>query len=118
MRVDDNPFVVITAQDTPIDIGAPKIEVPAIKLPNATEQQQKAYEESFQATTAAIQSIAAIGSPYRVAVGEKAEMLIEQIKTGKQLKFRILGVNKAITSTARIEITDQFKSALRECKML
>ncbi len=119
IRVDNNPFVVITAQDTPIDTGAPQIQVPAIKLPNVTEEQQKAYEESLQnITKTTTRNLAAIGSPYRVATGKKAKTLIEQIRVGKQFKFRVLGINKAASTTARIEINEQFKSALRKCKIL
>ncbi|MDA7967734.1 MAG: hypothetical protein MPK31_02185 [Gammaproteobacteria bacterium] len=115
IRVDKHPFVLVTARDTPIDVGASQIQAPAIKLPNATEEQQKAYEESLQAAT---QNVAALSSPYRVATGKKAKKLIGQIRGGKQIKFRVLGVNKATTTTATIEITEQFKSALQKCKIL
>ncbi len=119
MRVDNNPTVNITARDTPIDYAPTVPQAIPVNLPNATEEQQKAYEESLkQASQATTQAILAISSPYKVATGTKAKMLLEQIKVGKQIKFRILGVNKATTTTARIEITDQFKDALRKCKII
>lgn len=119
MRVDNNPTVNITVQDTPIDYAPAGLEVTQINLPNATEEQQRAYEESLkQASQATTQATLSISPPYKVATGAKAKTLLEQIKVGEQVKFRILGAKKVIATTARIEITDQFKDALRKCGII
>ena len=118
MRVDNNPTINITAQDTPIDYAPAVPQATPINLPNVTEEQHRAYEESLKQVQAATQAILATGSPYKVATGTKAKTLLAQIKVGKQIKFRIVGINKATTTTAEIEITDQFKDALRKCKII
>jgi len=119
VRVDRNPTVNITAQDTPVDYAPTTPQITPVKIPNATEEQQKLYEESLkQVSQATTQSILATSSPYKVATGAKARMLLNQIKDGEQIKFRVLGINQATTTTAEIEITDQFKDALRECELI
>ena len=120
IRVDSNPFVLVTAQDTPVVAGTQQVFAPPIiKLPNVTEEQQKAYEESVrQATETMTQNIQAIGSPYRVTTGEKTKSLLAQIKIGEQLKFRLVGVNKVVSGTGRFDINEQFKDALRKCKII
>jgi len=119
MRVDKNPTVNITAQDTPIDYAPTTPQITPVKIPNVTEEQQKSYEESLkQASQATTQSILATSSPYKVATGAKARVLLNQIESGKRIKFRVLGINQATTTTAEIEITDQFKDALQECGLI
>ena len=56
-------------------------------------------------------------SPYRAATGAKARVILRQIATGKVLKFRQIGVNQALSTTAEIELTDKFRTALRQCRI-
>lgn len=104
LRVDDRPMRVIAAADTPIDSG-PSIALPP--MPNVSEDMRSELERTLRASLS-------VASPYRVVVGDQARALLRELIAGQQVRWRVLAINAAASSTGRIRVGDLAR-ALGQC---
>ena len=109
IRVDDYPVVSVLATETPVDLGGTAFKMP--EMPGTTAATRKQLENAFK-------SAAGYMSPLRLASGAKASVLLEQIAHGQRIRFRTVGVNALISTTAEFDITVQFLDALKECELI
>ena len=109
IRVDDHPVVSVLATETPVDLGGTAFKMP--EMPGITAATRKQLENAFK-------SAAGYMSPLRLASGAKASVLLEQIAHGQRIRFRTVGVNALISTTAEFEITAQFLNALKACHLI
>ncbi|MNH40707.1 hypothetical protein D3C79_1020630 [compost metagenome] len=72
------------------------------------EMLEKTYKTALQASAQAM-------SPFTAATGEKAEKILAQMKTGKVLIYRTLGMNQAASSTGEYVLDQSLSKALTEC---
>lgn len=72
------------------------------------EMLEKTYKTALQASAQAM-------SPFTAATGEKAEKILAQMKTGKVLIYRTLGMNQAASSTGEYALDQSLSKALTEC---
>lgn len=108
IRIDSHRPITLTYADVPLDLTPQGFgTAPTTNLD--PEIAQLVEEMNRNAGKAA--------SPYRAATGAKARVILMQIATGKVLKFRQIGVNQALSTTAEIELTDKFRTALRQCRI-
>jgi len=93
----------LKAEDTPLDTK------PSMPAPQGSDEFNKSY-------TAAMDSIQKFSSPYRAFTGKKAKTLLKNIlNTGKEIKFRTVGVNAATSGTGSFVVDDNFRMAVKEC---
>lgn len=104
IRVDDDPLIAITAADTPLD-AAPSINLP--DTPGLTAEGQATMDQ-------AIRQSLAVASPYRLLVGERAIGLLQDIVSGAEVRWRVIGVNAAVSQTGEIR-NRGLSDALAEC---
>lgn len=99
----------LTSKDVPMDV--------APSVPINTEAAEKAlgaeYAASIETMTKNIQQLS---SPYRAFTGQKAKTLLHDItNTDEEIKFRVIGVNTAISGTGSFTAGEDFKAALQAC---
>ncbi len=105
IRVDDDPAWKITLSDTPVDV-APTMPSfgSGAHLPQADATMSQVYKHT-----------AKMVSPFRMAQGEKARRILNQILNGRSVKYRLLGVNAAMSSTGQFDVDAAFRQAIVEC---
>lgn len=117
-RVDRNKAWKIKSIETPKDLVT-EIDVPSmpvLQLPNLTEQQQKAYEDSLAQTMQSIKDLTAYSSTYTMASGDKAQKIIAEMLQGDRLIYRSsTQVNMGIELSGFADLGDPFISKVREC---
>lgn len=104
LRVDANPFITLTAVDTPLD-AAPAINIP--DTPGITPEMRTAMEQSIRSTMA-------MASPYRVLTGDRARALLRAILSGEETRWRVVTINAAASATGTLQ-TRGLSDALEEC---
>lgn len=105
LRVDDNPLVSITAADTPLDL-APATTLP--ETPGLSAEQRDRLQASMRSTMS-------VASPYRVLVGAKAVSLLKAMTQGKNMIWRVVGINAAASTTGSISIKPDLAKSLAAC---
>jgi len=53
-------------------------------------------------------------SPFTAATGEKAAAILKELVHGKVLRFRLIGINQAASTTGEIKLDPSFISAVVE----
>jgi|GEM_PF-2490482 len=95
----------ITAKDTPIDL-APQSQI-------SIEGIGSEYSDMMQSIQETVQKI---GSPYRAVTDDKAKKLLKAIaETSGEIKFRVIGVNQALSTTGSFTGGSDFSEALKKC---
>lgn len=106
IRIDRFPAITLTLEDVPLDTVRTWPSV------TTTPTGQTGVGEAIaQANRNAARAM----SPYRVATGGKAERILTQIEDGNVLRFRQIGLNQALSTTAEMEITEGFRKELKKC---
>lgn len=96
----------LTSSDTPLDV------TPAMPTPQGSEQFNNDYKNM-------VTNIQQLSSPYRAYTGQKAKALIKDlVQTGGEVKFRVVGVNTALSKTGTFMVDENFKTALKECGVI
>lgn len=98
IRIDDNAAWTITPDETPADLVPGTVASPAIS---------KDIPASMMA------SMAKIMSPYTATTGLKADKIIQQMLTGKVVRYRTIGLNQAASSTGEVKIDESFEESIR-----
>ena len=106
VRVDKHKAMILSYSDTPLDFVPPGLDMRPI--PGMEGKEVTEWVKDFELSMQKMQS------PYRAATGAKAKRLLNQIATGKVLKYRQVGVNIAGLA-GEIELTDEPKAAIRKC---
>lgn len=105
IRVDNLEAWTITLADTPLDTAP---AMPSYDYGAQSEQATKAIEQVQGYTLK-------MASPYRLAAGDKARQILDQILKGHVVKYRLLGINAASSSTGQFEVDDAFRAAVAQC---
>lgn len=118
LRVDGNDTWTIEASETPVD-GKNSLADVAYSdsmteayTTNMSAEQKAQYLAVLEATK---KNTAGIMSPETLATGDKAKAILEQIKTGTELKVRVLGFGMQPSTTGRHVIDQSLIQALKEC---
>ena len=108
IKVGDDLFS-LGYQDAPLDI-APELNFTLPDdMPWLTPEMRSAIEQNTR-------NIQRIGSPYRHFIGDEAKNLLRVIVESKgPIKFRVIVINSALSTTATVSIDDEFWEALRDC---
>lgn len=92
----------LTSSDAPLDV------TPTVSLQDGAEQYQDL-----------VKNIQQLSSPYRAYTGEKAKALLKDlVQTGGEVKFRVVGVNTALSKTGSFTVDEDFKKALNKCGLI
>lgn len=111
LRIDQNPAWTIATGETPVDY-VPEGQLKAMQAYGGDAKQQQMLESTYKA---ALQASAQAMSPFTAATGEKAEKILAQMKTGKVLIYRTLGMNQAASTTGEYALDQSLSKALTEC---
>jgi len=104
-----NKFYTLTVKDAPLDT---KLSTPEIPSNGAMT---KELADAMKSVTENVQGIA---SPYRAYRGAKAKTLLKDIvSSDSEVKFRMVGVNTALSNTGSFVADDKFIAALKECNI-
>jgi len=61
-------------------------------------------------------NITKLGSPYRAFKGQKATTLLkDMLATSGEIKYRVVGINSAASTTGTIKIDESFRNGLKTC---
>ncbi|WP_122605779.1 hypothetical protein [Pseudomonas viridiflava] len=106
LRIDQNEAWTITPQETPVSLmpAAPQY---VLNLP--PEQAAIVKNAQEQAMINATQMM----SPYTITGGDKAKKILKQMLAGKVLKYRIVGINQAASTTGEVELDASLAESLR-----
>lgn len=105
LRIDQNEAWTITPQETPVSLmpAAPQY---VLNLP--PEQAAIVKNAQEQAMINATQMM----SPYTITGGDKAKKILKQMLAGKVLKYRIVGINQAASTTGEVELDASLAESL------
>ncbi|MGC6782036.1 hypothetical protein ACP0IR_26355 [Pseudomonas aeruginosa] len=106
MRIDQNEAWTITPQETPVGL-VPAVPQYSMNLP----QEQAAIVKSAQ--DQAMTNAAQMMSPYTVTGGDKAKKILKQMLSGRNLKYRTVGINQAASTTGETVIDPSLAESLR-----
>lgn len=113
LRVDDNPAWTISTAETPIDARPAGEEAWSKVLPkNATDADRAQFEATSREAMGVVGQMI---SPYTAATGEKAAAMLAQMKSRTVLIYETTGFNQPGSSTGRVTLDAQFRSALASC---
>lgn len=112
IRVDQNKAWTISTSETPLDY-VPEGQLKAMQAyaPKDPQQQQiveNAYKTAMEATARSM-------SPFTAATGEKARSILKEMRAGKTLIYRTVGLNQAASSTGEYSLDQSLETALRQC---
>ncbi|GFZ70599.1 hypothetical protein PSE10C_13410 [Pseudomonas amygdali pv. eriobotryae] len=106
LRIDQNEAWTITPQETPVSsMPAPPQYV--LNLP--PEQAAIVKNAQEQAMINATQMM----SPYTITGGDKAKKILRQMLSGKVLKYRVVGINQAASTTGEVALDPSLAGSLR-----
>ncbi|MFJ3075305.1 hypothetical protein [Pseudomonas sp. NPDC087029] len=111
IRIDQNPAWTIATGETPVDY-VPEGQLKAMQAYGGDAKQQEMLEKTYKT---ALQASAQAMSPFTAATGEKAQQILSQMKNGKVLIYRTLGLNQAASTTGEYALDQSLHKALAEC---
>lgn len=112
LRVDQNKAWTISTSETPLDY-VPEGQLKAMQAyaPKDPQQQQiveNAYKTAMDATARSM-------SPFTASTGEKAQSILKEMRSGKTLIYRTIGLNQAASTTGEYVLDQSLEVALRQC---
>lgn len=112
LRVDQNKAWTISTSETPLDY-VPEGQLKAMQAyaPKDSQQQQiveNAYKTAMEATARSM-------SPFTASTGEKAQSILKEMRSGKTLIYRTVGLNQAASTTGEYVLDQSLEVALRQC---
>ena len=115
IRVDQHKAITISYTETPVFYSASSAQTVDLSyLKNIEGIDQQAMQESINSTMLNVQKIS---SPFTATSGEKANLIIRQMKNGSKLKMRVIGfgTNSVQSSSGEYDLDKQFMTVLSEC---
>lgn len=112
MRIDQNPAWTISTSETPLDYVPQGYLQSMQAYAQNNPQQQQALEGSYKA---AMEGAARIMSPFTAATGEKARSILKELRGGRSLIYRSVGLNQAASSTGEYALDQSLEQALLKC---
>lgn len=106
LRIDQNEAWTITPQETPVS-SMPAAPQYVLNLPPEQAAIVKSAQE--QAMINATQMM----SPYTITGGDKAKKILRQMLSGSVLKYRVVGINQAASTTGEVELDPSLAESLR-----
>lgn len=106
LRIDQNEAWTITPQETPVS-SMPAAPQYVLNLP--PEQTAIVKNAQEQAMINATQMM----SPYTIAGGDKAKKILRQMLSGSVLKYRVVGINQAASTTGEVALDPSLAESLR-----
>ncbi len=104
-------LIILTSADTPIDVAPTTLD-----YSYSLETAKKLGYDLSDTMAKMTKSIQQIQSPYRVLTDKKALSLLKDMaNTNEEIKFRIIGVNSALSATGVITTGPEFTKALNKC---
>ena len=112
LRIDQNKAWTISTSETPLDY-VPEGQLKAMQTyaPKDPQQQQiveNAYKTAMDATARSM-------SPFTASTGEKAQSILKEMRSGKTLIYRTVGLNQAASTTGEYVLDQSLEVALRQC---
>lgn len=112
LRVDQNKAWTISTSETPLDY-VPEGQLKAMQAyaPKDPQQQQiveNAYKTAMEATARSM-------SPFTASTGEKAQSILKEMRSGKTLIYRTVGLNQAASTTGEYVLDQSLEVALSQC---
>lgn len=112
LRIDQNKAWTISTSETPLDY-VPEGQLKAMQAyaPKDPQQQQiveNAYKTAMEATARSM-------SPFTASTGEKAQSILKEMRSGKTLIYRTVGLNQAASTTGEYVLDQSLEVALRQC---
>ena len=112
LRIDQNKAWTISTSETPLDY-VPEGQLKAMQAyaPKDPQQQQiveNAYKTAMDATARSM-------SPFTASTGEKAQSILKEMRSGKTLIYRTIGLNQAASTTGEYVLDQSLEVALRQC---
>lgn len=112
LRIDQNKAWTISTSETPLDY-VPEGQLKAMQAyaPKNPQQQQiveNAYKTAMEATARSM-------SPFTASTGEKAQSILKEMRSGKTLIYRTVGLNQAASTTGEYVLDQSLEVALRQC---
>ena len=112
LRIDQNKAWTINTSETPLDY-VPEGQLKAMQAYAPKDpQQQQLIENAYRS---AMEGSARAMSPYTAATGEKAKSILAEMRTGKKLIYRSVGLNQAASTTGEFLLDPSLEVALRQC---
>jgi len=102
IRIDSNQAWTITPEETPIYLAP---AVPGMNPVNSTLDDVQ---------NQAMRNVTKLMSPYTATTGDKARAIIREMLSGKVVKYRIIGMNQAASTTGEAIIDSSFADSLRK----
>ena len=112
LRVDQNKAWTISTSETPLDY-VPEGQLKAMQAYAPKDPQQQQIVENAYKT--AMEAAARTMSPFTAATGEKARSILKEMRAGKTLIYRTIGLNQAASTTGEYVLDQSLESALRQC---
>lgn len=112
LRVDQNKAWTISTSETPLDY-VPEGQLKAMQAYAPKDPQQQQLVENAYKT--AMETTARSMSPFTAATGDKARSILKEMRTGKTLIYRTVGLNQAASSTGEYALDQSLETALRQC---
>ena len=75
-------------------------------------QQQQIVENAYKT---AMEATARSMSPFTASTGEKAQSILKEMRSGKTLIYRTVGLNQAASTTGEYVLDQSLDVALRRC---
>lgn len=112
LRIDQNKAWTISTSETPLDY-VPEGQLKAMQAyaPKDPQQQQiveNAYKSAMEATARSM-------SPFTAATGEKARSILREMRAGKMVIYRTVGLNQAASTTGEYALDKSLETALNQC---
>jgi hypothetical protein len=112
LRIDQNKAWTISTSETPLDY-VPEGQLKAMQAyaPKDPQQQQvveNAYKTAMEATARSM-------SPFTAATGEKARSILREMRAGKTVIYRTVGLNQAASTTGEYALDKSLETALNQC---
>jgi hypothetical protein len=117
-RIDRNKAWKIKSSETPKDLVT-EVDIPSmptLQLPNFSEEQQKAYEESMAQMMETIKEASSYSSTYTMTTGDKARHIIREMIAGEELIYRSsTQANMGIELSGFAMLGEAFVLELKKC---
>ena len=112
LRIDQNKAWTISTSETPLDyVSEGQLKAMQAYAPKDPQQQQiveNAYKTAMEATARPM-------SPFTASTGEKAQSILKEMRSGKTLIYRTVGLNQAASTTGEYVLDQSLEVALRQC---
>jgi hypothetical protein len=112
LRIDQNKAWTISTSETPLDY-VPEGQLKAMQAYAPKDPQQQQIVENAYKT--AMETTARSMSPFTASTGEKARSILMEMRAGKTVIYRTIGLNQAASTTGEYALDKSLETALHQC---